>query len=337
METNNNELLQILSREGVLIDVSIRFWRGSKKLKPEEIGLNPDSLSDRFISLGHKRLLPKDALSELALIEGRAHALIESSTFPFLNGIAHFLPNTKLEEVTEKLKLLESEFWKAKEYFLENYSTIRETASMEWRAMASKLAVDPEQVVASIEQSFPLPHQMGRYFEFQTHLFQISLPEKLTMDLITTAEQQQVMLARQQAVQEAATKIHRDTEVFVSECIASLRTQTAQLCQEMLHSIAGNEKGVHQKTLNRLVNFIEQFKQMNFANDTVMERQLEQVRRELLSKTAEDYRADASATATLVDGLSQLADQARQLARQDTSELLGRFGEIGRRKFHLAA
>jgi glutamine synthetase adenylyltransferase len=208
---------------------------------------------------------------------------------------------------------------------------------MEWRQMASKLAVDPETVVASIEQSFPLAHQMGKYFGFETQLFQLSLPEKLSMELITTAEQQQVMMARQQAVQEAATKIHRDTEVFVSECIASLRSQTAQLCEEMLHSINSNEKGVHQKTLNRLVNFIDQFKQMNFANDTVMERQLEQVRRELLSKTAEDYRADASATATLVDGLSQLADQARQLARQDTSELLGRFGEIGRRKFHLAA
>jgi Protein of unknown function (DUF3150) len=337
METNNNELLQILSREGVLIDVSIRFWRGSKKLKPEEIGLNPDTLSDRFISLGHKRLLPKDSLSDLALVEGRAHALIDSSTFPFLNGIAHFLPNAKLEEVTEKLKLLEADFWHAKEHFLENYSAIRETASQEWRAMADKLSDDPDKVVASIEESFPLPHQMTRYFGFETSLFQISLPEKLSVEIITTAEQQQIMSARQQAVQEAATKIHRDTEVFVAECIASLREQTAKLCEEMLHSINSNEKGVHQKTLNRLVNFIDQFKQMNFANDTVMERQLEQVRRELLSKTAEDYRADASATKTLVTGLSQLADQARQLARQDTGELLNRFGEIGRRKFHLAA
>jgi hypothetical protein len=337
MDSNNTELLQILSREGVLIDVSIRFWRGSKKLKAEEIGLQPDAVSDRFISLGHKRLLPKDALSNLALIEGRAHSLIESSTFPFLNGLAHFLPNPKLEEVTGNLKSLESEFWQAKENFMAKYSTIRETACQEWRQMAEKLAVHPETVVASIEQSFPLAHQMTRYFAFDTSLFQITLPEKLSMGLITTAEQQQIMASRQQAVQEAASKIHRDTEVFVSECIVSLREQTAQLCEEMLHSINSNEKGVHQKTLNRLVNFIDQFKQMNFANDTVMERQLEQVRRELLTRSAEDYRADATATKTLVSGLSQLADQARQLARQDTGEFLNRFGEIGKRKFHLAA
>jgi hypothetical protein len=39
----------------------------------------------------------------------------------------------------------------------------------------------------------------------------------------------------------------------------------------------------------------------------------------------------------LKNGLSQLANQARNLARQDASELVQRFGELGRRKFNLAA
>ena len=45
---------------------------------------------------------------------------------------------------------------------------------------------------------------------------------------------------------------------------------------------------MHQKTLNRLVHFIEQFKQMNFVNDSVMEQQLEAVRKDLLTTTAEE-------------------------------------------------
>ena len=111
MET---QLLDVLTREGVLINVSVRFWRGCKKLKPEDIGLKADDLSERLISLGHKRLLPKEATAALALVESRAHALVEASTFPFLNGLAHFVPNRKLEEVTAKLKELEGEFWQAK-------------------------------------------------------------------------------------------------------------------------------------------------------------------------------------------------------------------------------
>ena len=80
---NNNNLLPVLTREGVLIKVSIHFWRGCKKLKPEDIGLDGSNLSERLISLGHKRLLPREALERLTLLEGRAHALIDATTFPF--------------------------------------------------------------------------------------------------------------------------------------------------------------------------------------------------------------------------------------------------------------
>lgn len=336
METNH-DLLAVLTREGVLVKVSCRYWRGTKKLKPEDLGLKEADVSDRLISLGHKRLLPKDALAELAVVEGRAHALIEANTFPFLNGIAHFLPNARLEEVTGKLNEMQSEFWRAKESFLSKYASLRRDASEEWRRMADKLVTDPERLVAAIEASFPFPQHMDRYYGFDVQLFQIALPQRMETDLVSLAEHREVITARQQAAREASQKIRKDVETFVADCVASLRQQTAQLCDEMLHSINHSETGVHQKTLNRLVRFIDQFKQMNFVNDTAMEEQLENVRRELLSKTAEEYRDNARAKARLVNGLSQLANHASQLAKQDATELVQRFGQVGVRKFNLAA
>jgi uncharacterized membrane-anchored protein YjiN (DUF445 family) len=178
---------------------------------------------------------------------------------------------------------------------------------------------------------------MDRYYGFDVQLFQISVPEKLGMDLVTMADQQEVMQARQRAAQEAQHKIRQDVESFVSDCVSALREQTAQLCSDMLQSIQSSETGVHQKTLNRLVRFIDQFKQMNFANDHVMEQQLERVRRELLTRTAEDYRDSAKARQTLVNGLQQLRQQASELAKQDATELVQRFGSMGVRKFNLAA
>jgi hypothetical protein len=337
MENNNNNLLSILTREGVLLKVSVSYWRGHKKLRPEDIGLETKDVSDRLISLGHKRLLPKDALANLALVEGRAHALVESNTFPFMNGLGHFLPNSKLAEVTEKLEELQKEFWAAKKAFLQKYSSLRESASKEWRKMAEKLVKDPDQLVATIEASFPYPDQMERYYGFDIQLFQIALPKHMSAELVSASEYQAVVEARQKAAQEASQKIRTGVESFVSDCVASLREQTAQLCEDMLSSINGCETGVHQKTLNRLVRFIDQFKSMNFANDTVMAQQLENVRKELLTKTAEEYRDSAIARARLKNGLSQLANQARNLARQDATELVQRFGELGRRKFNLAA
>jgi len=334
---NDNGLLSILTREGVLIKVSVSYWRGHKKLRPEDIGLGRKNVSDRLISLGHKRLLPKDCLQELALIEGRAHALVETNTFPFLNGLGHFVPNSKLAEVMGKLEELQTEFWAAKKAFLEEYSSLRQSASKEWRKMAEKLVKDPDQLVAQIEASFPFPNQMDRYYGFDIQLFQIALPQHMAAELVSASQHQAVIEARQKAAQEAGQKIRNDVESFVADCVASLREQTAQLCEDMLSSINGCETGVHQKTLNRLVRFIDQFKNMNFVNDRVMEQQLESVKRELLSKTAEEYRDSAVARARLKNGLSQLANQARNLARQDATELVNRFGELGRRKFNLAA
>jgi hypothetical protein len=281
--------------------------------------------------------LPKDATAALALIEGRAHALVEANSFPFLNGLAHFLPNAKLEEVTGKLKAMEEEFWAARDEFLKMYARLRDSAASEWRAMAQKLVPDPERVVATIEAAFPAPQRMDRFFGFETQLFQIAVPERLGVDLVTLSEQQGLMQARQQAAQMASRQIHEGVERFVADCVAALREQTAVLCDEMLQSINTSETGVHQKTLNRLVRFIDDFKQMNFVNDIEMEQRLQQVRQELLTRSAEEYRDSASARARLVNGLSRLRDQASQMARANSAELVQRFGEMGRRKFNLAA
>jgi hypothetical protein len=332
-----NQLLEVLTREGVLVNVSVRYWRGCKKLKAEDIGLKADDLSDRLISLGHKRLLPKEATAALALVESRTHALIEENTFPFLNGLAHFLPNRKLEEITAKLKGLESEFWEAKRIFIQGYAKLRESAAQEWRTMAQKLVSDPDRLLAAIEASFPVTSRMDRFFSFDTQLFQIAVPERLGLDMVTLADQQAVMAARQEAARSAGHKIRTDVESFVADCAATLREQSAQLAEEMLQSISTSETGVHQKTLNRLVRFIDQFKDMNFVSDSQLEEKLDQVRRELLSRTAEEYRDSASARAKLVNGLTRLRDHANSLVRQDATQLIQQFGEMGRRKFHLAA
>ena len=255
---------------------------------------------------------------------------MEANTFPFLNGLAHFLPNSKLSEVTGKLKELEGEFWQAKTQFLTDYADLRASALQEWRQSAARLSAQPERLLAAIEASFPPALKLERTYGFGVDLFQIAVPDRLGLDLVALA-------ARQQAAHEAGQRIHRETERFVADCVASLREQTAKLCDEMLESIRTSETGVHQKTLNRLLRFIDQFKQMNFANDTEMEQQLETVRKELLSKNAEEYRDSATARQRLVSGLSRLAGEARQLAQQDATELVERLGAMGQRRFHLAA
>jgi len=334
---NHQQLLDVLTREGVLINVSVRYWRATKKLNAEDLGLDPDRVTDRLISLGHKKLLPREALESFALIESRTHALVEGSTFPFLKGLSRFLPNAKLQGVMDRINGLARDFGQAKVQFLSHYAETREKATSEWLEAARRLVHDPERLVATIESSFPDPSRMERFFEFSTQLFQIRLPEKLDLELAQASQQQEIVRVRDQAAREAQSQIHREVENFVSDCVASLRQQTAQLCSEMLQSMRDGKTGVHQKTLNRLIRFIDEFKQLNFAGDRQMEAELERVRQAFLNRSAEEYRDSEFAKAQLQTGLQGLADAAQQLARQDAREIVERFGNLGQRRLHLAA
>jgi hypothetical protein len=94
---------------------------------------------------------------------------------------------------------------------------------------------------------------------------------------------------------------------------------------------------VHQKTLNRLVNFMDEFKQLNFMGDQDLEARLEEVRKQFLGRTAEEYRDDDKARLRLQQGIKNLADTAREMAHADAREIVERFGQMGRRRFTLAA
>ncbi len=100
---------------------------------------------------------------------------------------------------------------------------------------------------------------------------------------------------------------------------------------------SGKTDGVHQKTLNRLLKFIDDFKSLNFAGDDELEHMLEHTRKTLLSRTAEEYRDNVSARTELQSGLRRLGDEARRLAHQEASEIVQRFGQVGVRKFALSA
>jgi hypothetical protein len=280
-ENDNNQLLSALTRSGVLLNVSVRYWRARRRLNPEDLGLEPGRISKRLISLGHKKLLPKDALAQFALIESRAHAVAEESTFPLLGGIARFLPNPRIADARERLDGLESEFREARDRFAADYARLRSDALEEWRREAAGLVENPERLVSAVANSFPEPERLDRYFGFQVHMYQIQAPESLSAELVAFGDQAAIAEAREQASRNASREIETSVQSFVEDAVATMRQETAKLCEEMLASIEGSKTGVHQKTLNRLENFIERFRDLNFADDRDLERQLDDARSKL--------------------------------------------------------
>ncbi len=331
-QNQNQNLLDAVCRRGVLVATSVRYWRGCKRLNPEDLGLDPAHVSDRLIQLGHKRLIPRDALAAFALIESRVQATVESSSFPFLGGIGRFVPNPRLADLTEKLDRLRDEFREATLDFVAGYSPLRESAMNEWREASRHLNGNAGQLIATIEQSFPPAGEIAKRFAFETRLFQIAAPDSIRLEVVEGMEQIAVADDRRRIAEDASRRLQADLDGFIRESVASMREETARLATEVLATIDGSENGVHQRTLNRLTTFIDSFRSLNFAGDQQLEATLEKFRRDLLTRSAEDYRNDSGAMASLTDGLSRLRENAVQLARSDAREVLSRFGQMGARK-----
>jgi hypothetical protein len=154
-----------------------------QETQPEDLGLDPAHVSDRLIQLGHKRLIPRDALQAFALIESRVQATVESSSFPFLGGIGRFVPNPRLGELTDKLDKLRDEFREATLDFVAGYGPLRENAMAEWREAARHLNGSAERLIATIEQSFPPAGEIAKRFAFETRLFQIAAPDSIRLEV----------------------------------------------------------------------------------------------------------------------------------------------------------
>jgi hypothetical protein len=331
--SSQNSLLDAVCRRGVLIATSVRYWRGCKKLAPEDLGLDPATVSDRLIQLGHKRLIPREALSKFALIESRAHSLVEGSSFPFLGGIARYVPNPRLADLTDRLEKLQDEFREETLDFVANYGPMREAALLEWRQAARMLGGRSGLLLDTIEQSFPPAGNIAGRFAFEFRLFQVAAPDSIRLEVVEGVEQMEVAEDRRRIADDAARRLRGDLDAFIRESVAALREQTALLAGEVLATINGAENGVHQRTLNRLTSFIDEFRSLNFAGDQQLEATLERFRRDLLTRSAEEYRNNPGAMQDLTTGLDRLRESAVQLARGDARDLVARFGQMGVRRF----
>ncbi|MCB9833562.1 MAG: hypothetical protein H6807_13920 [Planctomycetes bacterium] len=332
MTTTDPPILDALQQKGVLVSVHVRYWRGRKKLKAEDLGLEPSTINTNLIALGQKRLVTKEALQPFALIEGRAHAFVEGASFPFLR-LARFVPNERLRDVQERLAALKFQFEAEVERFVASYSEIRAEALAQWRRAAGDLGVDPTLLLRTIEDAFPLDVRPA--FDFRWQLFQVTAPKEVSMAAFDLALNQEAQRARRKAALEAQEEIRRSAESFVAESVSALRGETAKLCEEVMATIKAGP--VNQKTLNRLDRFVAKFRALNFVNDEEMDRKLQAFRSEFLDLGAKDYRENAAARFQLVEGLSRLRSEASALACQDASEMVQRFGELGRRKFGRAS
>ena len=133
-----------------------------------------------------------------------------------------------------------------------------------------------------------------------------------------------------------AARLRSDLDGFIQESVTALRHEAGKLAGEVLATLDQSSVIVHQRTLDRLTGFIERFQSLNFAGDAQLEKTLEEFRKQLLTRSADEYRNDRNAMGHLTRGLEQLRETAFELAGADARDISARFGALGRRKLAVA-
>ncbi|MCZ6691409.1 MAG: DUF3150 domain-containing protein, partial [Planctomycetota bacterium] len=215
---------------GSLIDLDISFWRGQRKLLPEDLNLELGPAAERVFSLGRKRLIPKEKMVSFQKVEHAARKAVDTASLPFPLAGARFIPTEKVAELEAGLVALRSEFEDSARQFAFEYPQLREevrpvlveAADEVWRSIANGNGTDREvfeqQFLSRIESAYPDPRELSRKFRFRWRFFAITAPKNGTLTEETAIEATE----RDRVRSDIRRRVIASEESEVREVIASM-------------------------------------------------------------------------------------------------------------------
>lgn len=166
---------------GTLIDLTCGLWSGMVRVKPEDLGI-PDTEEVReVLTLGHERLVPKEALDRLRQIANEARGEVERASiyFPLVPG-ARFVPKEKRAALEGVLDYHQTIFEGAKVDFTVNYTKYKEEMEPKIRKALMDATGNDEQVVERglkrILAKYPSEGEVGSKFYFGWKSFAVTAP-----------------------------------------------------------------------------------------------------------------------------------------------------------------
>ena len=285
-------------KDGLLIEIKVRFWTGAKILTADDLGLKKDTIS-KLYKLGKKMLVPKQSISKFRSIESRARFLIESNSFKYPFGNARFIPKKKFFEILGTLEKHKKDYKDLIDQLIIDYDKLREKMLPTYRE-AAETAYERQKVTEAhlvntekereynkkdfvnhflerINTFYPSTESLRNKFSIEWNIYEIALPKT-----------RQVESDKNDAIYKAyQEEVKNKIGTFLEEVIISLRTETVKLCKHIINNMKTNtetDKAIHGRAIRSLLDFIDNFLEFNFVGDTEIEQQLIKLKDNFLKK-----------------------------------------------------
>jgi hypothetical protein len=309
-------------QDGKLVNIHIGMWGMSYNLVEEDIKL--ENKLPETIKLGKKMLIKPAVYNKFKSKEQSIRKYLYANSFSFpLVAQAHFVPKNKFTDVYNKLVEMREEYMKMVDEFVEKYEDYKAEVVAYYKE--HQATVD----ISDIEGYYPSKEAVRAKFYFDIVSFEISLPTEFKeLNLQTEIAREEAAGEAKKQAQDVYSREYRrqlDTHMqkvndFVNDVTTTLRTNVAEHCRIVLGKIKKKEIA-SESNIKTLLKHIDDFKSMNFINDTVIEEQLGKV--QALLTSGSDFEKDKDAIQLLQTHLKAVVKEAENLT--DVANISGEY------------
>lgn len=284
----------------VAIQLSIRFWLGQAKLRPQDLGLEPEQIPEIY-RLGNKRLYPIEIRQRFEQLANRARNFLHENSYPFVVEYVRAIPKRNLLKIVTKLEELKKEFMDEAQNFLHEYENIRN----DWQNRYSD-------IWKYLAPHYPPLDYLKRRFDFYWNVFEIkgaSFEEANAPEII-------------EAYQRVREELQAKYEEMVEEAVIYLRKKVLEVVTN-LSSRLKEGRIVRTDTLESVRKVESWFRDLNIFGDVQVEEALGRLRAALNGTDTEALKNNEF----LKQELAALADQVAAAAGKldDVSAISGNY------------
>lgn len=342
----DNGITDLIFNEGTLFDIDIGRWAAVKKLTAREVLL--EDLDAKAVHLGHKRLLPKEAMVDLIRLEGKARSLLDTHSLQFPIAGARFVYLRTLHTLIEGLMEIRQRYFTAVAQLVEEYPTHkahqlerlnkmaedRYTVELtKFRGMSNydSKKTELDQWLANEKQAnedkYPDVSSLRSRFRFDWHIFRIS---QFTGDGTTLSAEE---------INEAQVKLKSELNNWVRTAVVSMHKALGEAALQAKELMEKHGK-LNPRNLRPLFDAFETFKSIDFTGSSDMQGVIDQVRARfgVVKEGEVNYEATAEYINSggsqgefteLLNSMSQLAvEDAAQKAGLSAIRRAGRFARV---------
>lgn len=328
MSEVQNNLTNTLFKHGTLFDLDVGRWAGIKQMNEDDLLLK--EVDKEVVYLGHKKLVPKEAMQRLVRLEGAARAAVNRRSIEFPIPGIRFVPLSALPDLIEELEETRVQFESAVTVFINGYQDMKERQLRKLAEQATSLAFLEVQKLPrdqwdqkakelnewvklqklKNESFYPPVDKIRQKFRLGWRLFKLS--EHSELDALDS-ERSRLLAAGQKQLQDDMGKWVRDATAALHKTLG----ESAKNAKELLEK----HGKLSPRSLAPLFQAFETFKAMDFTGSSQFRETISKLEDQFSRK--EDGSIDYVATADSSSNMKALLETIADLAVDEIADKAG--------------